>query len=37
MNIENDEIFLMSIDEYEFYKNRIPTLKTNWWLWSHRC
>ena len=34
MNIGNDRIFLMSIDEYKFYKNRIPTLKTSWWLRS---
>ena len=31
---EDDKIFLMSIDEYKFYKNRIPTLKTYWWLRS---
>ena len=31
---EDDKIFLMNIDEYKFYKNRIPSLKTYWWLRS---
>lgn len=34
IGFENDEIFLLSIEEYKRYKGDIPELKTWWWLRS---
>ena len=28
----NDKIFLLSKEEYEKYKDKIPLIKTHWWL-----
>ena len=32
--LSDDELFLLSVNEYERYKNIIPTVQTRWWL---RC
>lgn len=34
IGFENDELFLLSIEEYERYKDNIPLIKIWWWLRS---
>lgn len=35
VGFKDDEIFLLSAEEYEMYKDEIPHINTYWWLRSH--